>query len=155
MGTPDDAGPACAFCEIVAGRLAAEVVYEDDRVVGFLDRVPATVGHALVVSREHRRDIWEIAPGEGAAAFDAARLLAEVMRAELGAVGVNLKQNNGAKAGQDVFHFHLHVVPRYDDDTVLPGCAWGTPPWEPPSGGEAERQRVARAIRAAVAARRG
>ena len=69
------------------------------------------------------------------------------MRDELGATGVNLRQNSGASAGQDVFHFHLHVVPRYEGDTVLPGCVWGEPPWEPPAGGDAERGRVAAAIR--------
>ena len=76
-----------------------------------------------------------------------AQRLARVMRDELGAVGVNLRQNSGARAGQDVFHFHLHVVPRYEDDTVLPGCVWGAPPWEAPAGGEAERRRVANALR--------
>jgi len=82
--------------------------------------------------------------------MSAARLLARVVRDELGAIGVNLRQNSGSRAGQDVFHFHLHVVPRYEDDTVLPGCVWGEPPWEPPAGGDAERIRVASAIRQGV-----
>ena len=80
----------------------------------------------------------------------AAHRLSKAMRDELGAVGVNLRQNSGNRAGQDVLHFHLHVVPRYVDDTVLPGCVWGEPPWEPPTGGDAERRRVADALRRAL-----
>jgi histidine triad (HIT) family protein len=144
---------ACPFCEIAAGRMESDVVCEDDYVVCFLDRSPATPGHVLVVSRKHRRDIWEITPEEGAAAFGAARLLAEVARNDLGAAGVNLKQNNGSKAGQDVFHFHLHVVPRYTNDTVLPGCVWGVPPWEPPTSDDEERRHIAETIRRGIAAR--
>jgi histidine triad (HIT) family protein len=145
--------PGCPFCEIVTGRRAQEIVYADETVVGFLCEPPATWGHLLVVPRRHRRDIWEIAPGEAAAAMLSARLLSQIVREDLGAVGVNLRQNNGAKAGQDVFHFHLHVVPRYANDTLLPGGVWGAPPWEPPSGGDGERRRVADTIRSGVAAR--
>lgn len=90
---------------------------------------------------------------EAAAAITAAGLLAQVMRDELGAVGVNLRQNTGSKAGQDVFHFHLHVIPRYENDTVLPGCVWGVPPWEPPPEGVEERQRVAAVLRSGASAR--
>ena len=118
--------------------------------MGFLCEPPATWGHVLVVPREHRSDIWDTAAEEAAAAIEAARLLARVLRVELGAAGINLRQNSGARAGQDVFHFHLHVVPRYEDDTVLPGCVWGVPPWEPPQGGDDERRRVADAIRRGI-----
>lgn len=83
-----------------------------------------------------------------------AQLLSDIARSDLGAVGVNLRQNNGVKAGQDVFHFHMHVVPRYENDTLLPGCVWGMPPWEPPSGGDEERRRIADTVRRGVAARR-
>jgi histidine triad (HIT) family protein len=143
----------CPFCEIVAGRRPQEIVYADDVVVGFLCEPPATWGHVLVVPRAHRTDIWDIPPDEAASAMRAAHLLAAVVHAELGAIGVNLRQNSGGKAGQDVFHFHLHVVPRYPDDTLLPGCVWGTPPWQPPPGGDAERRRVAETIRRGIAAR--
>ena len=153
MSGVDDVDPTCVFCGIAASRLPAAVVYEDEHVLSFLDRSPATSGHALIVSRKHRRDIWEISPEEGAAAFRAARLLAEVARSDLGAIGVNVKQNNGSKAGQDVFHFHLHVVPRYEEDTVLQGCVWGKPPWQPPPGDDQERQRIAQTIRQGIALR--
>jgi histidine triad (HIT) family protein len=82
--------------------------------------------------------------------MELARRLAAVMRERLGAVGVNLRQNSGARAGQDVFHFHLHVVPRYEDDTVQPGCVWGSPPWRPPPNGAAERRRIAAELRAGL-----
>jgi histidine triad (HIT) family protein len=143
----------CPFCEIVAGRQPQEIVYDDETVVGFLCEPPATWGHVLVVPRRHRADIWDIPPKEAAAAMVAARLLARVVRDDLGAVGVNLRQNSGGQAGQDVFHFHLHVVPRYPDDTLLPGCVWGMPPWEPPAGGDERRHRIAEKIRRGIASR--
>ena len=143
----------CPFCEIMSGRRPQEIVYADDTVVGFLCEPPATWGHVLIIPRRHRADIWDIPPQEAASAIVAAQLVAEVVRENLGAVGVNLRQNSGRKAGQDVFHFHLHVVPRYPDDTLLPGCVWGTPPWEPPNGGDERRRRVAETIRSGIAAR--
>jgi histidine triad (HIT) family protein len=125
-------------------------VYADGDLVAFLCEPPATCGHTLVAPRQHKRDIWSVAPNEAAAAMRLAHRLAHVMREELGAVGVNLRQNSGSRAGQDVFHFHLHVAPRFEDDTVLPGCVWGEPPWQPPASGHAERLRVAEALRNAL-----
>jgi histidine triad (HIT) family protein len=141
----------CVFCEIVAGARPQDVVYSDSVVVAFLCEPPATWGHTLVVPRAHRDDIWTVRREESTAAMDVARRLAHVMRDRLGATGINIRQNSGSRAGQDVFHFHLHVVPRYDDDTVLPGCVWGVPPWEPPSGGRAEQRRVAGVLRGGLA----
>jgi histidine triad (HIT) family protein len=115
-------GNSCVFCEIVAGLHGREVVYADETVVAFLCEPPATSGHVLIVPRAHRPDIWSIERAEATAAMAAAHRIAAAQRAELGAVGVNLRQNSGERAGQDVFHFHLHVVPRYEGDTVLPGC---------------------------------
>jgi len=137
----------CPFCKIGAARTEQEVVYSDDMVVAFLCEPPATWGHALITPRQHRPDIWTVEPAEAQSVMALALRMAHVMRDELGAVGVNLRQNSGSRAGQDVFHFHLHVVPRYEDDTVLPGCVWGMPPWQPPVGGDAERRRVANALR--------
>jgi histidine triad (HIT) family protein len=137
---------ACPFCEIVAGR-RDELMYANETVAAFLCDPPATSGHTLIVPRLHRADIWDVTREEAADAVELARRLAEVMRDRLGATGVNLRQNSGADAGQDVFHFHLHVVPRYEGDTVLPGCVWGMPPWQPPPNGPAERQRLAATLR--------
>lgn len=144
----------CVFCEILARRRAQEIVYEDDTVAAFLCEPPATWGHVLVVPRAHRTDIWSIPADEVASVIRVAQVLSGIARSELGAVGVNLRQNNGAKAGQDVFHFHMHVVPRYEDDTLLPGCVWGMPPWAPPSGGDDERRRVAETLRRGFSTRR-
>ena len=141
---------SCPFCEVVAGRRAQEVVWADDVVAAFLCEPPATWGHTLVVPRRHRVDIWDVREDELAAVMRTAQRLATVVREHLGAIGANLRQNNGAKAGQDVFHFHVHVVPRYADDTVGPGCVWGEPPWEPPGGGDEERWRVAAVIRSGL-----
>ena len=141
---------SCPFCEIAAGRIEQEIVYADDGLVAFLCEPPATWGHTLIAPRSHKQDIWSIEQSEAGAAMKLAHRIARAMRDELGAAGVNLRQNSGGKAGQDVFHFHLHVVPRYEADTVLPGCVWGAPPWRPPIGGEAERRRVAEVLRAAL-----
>jgi histidine triad (HIT) family protein len=141
----------CPFCAIVEGRLDQEVVAADSDAVAFLCEPPATQGHTLVVPRRHRTDIWDADPHEVAQINELARRLAAAMRERLGATGVNLQQNSGARAGQDVFHLHLHVIPRYEDDTVQPGCVWGAPPWEPPPAGPEERRRVAEALREGLA----
>jgi histidine triad (HIT) family protein len=143
----------CPFCEIVAGdRQPGEIVHSNGSEVAFLCEPPATSGHTLIVPRAHRSDIWDVEPAEAAAAVELARRLAHVMREELGALGVNLRQNSGERSGQDVFHFHLHVVPRYENDTVQPGCVWGIPPWQPPPNGAEERQRLASRLRDGLAA---
>jgi histidine triad (HIT) family protein len=142
---------ACPFCEIVEGHRPQEILEENGSVVAFLCEPPATSGHTLIVPRKHRTDIWDVDPAEMAESMELARRLAEAMRDRLGADGVNLRQNSGKRAGQDVFHFHLHVVPRYEDDTVLPGCVWGMPPWQPPPNGPEERRRIVKELRAGLA----
>ncbi len=106
---------ACLFCSIVAGDIPARRVYEDDRAIAFLDIGPWKRGHTLVIPRRHVDDILdadealsEIAPAISATA----RLLID----RLGADGMNLLANAGAVAGQEVFHLHVHLVPRYADD---------------------------------------
>ena len=143
---------SCPFCAIVAGEHAQreEVVYADDDVAAFVCVPSATRGHVLVVPRAHVRDIWEIGEDTAARIMRVAHQLAAAMKEALGAEGLNLRQNSGERAGQDVFHFHLHLVPRYADDTVLEGCVWGRPPWQPPPGGRAARLEAARRIRAAL-----
>ena len=77
------------------------------------------------------------------------KLASELARAApivLGATGINLKQSNGEIAGQDVFHFHLHMIPRYPGDSVQRGCVWGAPPWEPPALTEHDQAEIARAL---------
>ncbi|HVL95318.1 MAG TPA: HIT family protein [Solirubrobacteraceae bacterium] len=108
----------CIFCKIVAGELPATKVHEDERTVAFMDISPATRGHLLVVPRRHARDLHEIDPEDLAACARVAQELAGRVRDRLGADGVNLLNSCGAAAWQTVFHFHLHVIPRYDDDPL-------------------------------------
>jgi histidine triad (HIT) family protein len=116
------ARPDCVICNIVAGELPARFLYADENVVSFLDIAPATPGRALVVPRAHRRDLWEIEDGELAAVSVTARKVAAALRDVLMATGMWLHHVSGEAAGQDVFHYHLHLIPRYAGDSVQP--AW-------------------------------
>jgi histidine triad (HIT) family protein len=112
------ADPDCLFCKIVAGELPATIVAEDERTIAFMDINPATRGHVLVIPREHAADIHAIEPEDLQAVAVAAQRVAARAVAKLGADGVNLLNSNGAAAWQTVFHFHLHVIPRYEDDPL-------------------------------------
>lgn len=109
---------SCVFCRIVAGEADAFRVYEDDQTVGFLDHEPAIEGHTLVVPRDHLPRLEDIDEEAFTAMFAAARRVALALEAALDADGVSLFHSSGAAAGQDVFHAHVHVLPRHDDDTV-------------------------------------
>jgi histidine triad (HIT) family protein len=112
----------CIFCKILAGELPAEIVQEDEHTVAFMDVNPWTRGHALVIPREHSPDLLEIPDEDLARTGAAAKRLAQRMKERLGCDGVNLLNSCGQAAWQTVFHFHLHVIPRYEDDPLrLPG----------------------------------
>jgi histidine triad (HIT) family protein len=130
----------CIFCKIIAGELPGEIVDQDERTVAFMDINPATRGHALVVPRRHARDLLEIEPDELAATTLAAQRLARTVRERLGAAGVNVINSCGRAAWQTVFHFHLHVIPRYVDDPLRL-------PWTPAPGDAAEIAEVAVRLR--------
>jgi histidine triad (HIT) family protein len=115
MADPD---PDCLFCKIVAGELPATIVAEDERTIAFMDINPATRGHALVIPRAHAPDLHAIDPDDLRAVAVAAQRLASRARDWLGADGVNLLNSNGAAAWQTVFHFHVHVIPRYEGDPL-------------------------------------
>jgi histidine triad (HIT) family protein len=122
--------PDCLFCKIVAGEIPATVVREDERTIAFMDINPATRGHALVIPRTHARDLWSVDADDLAACAAAAQDLALRIRERLGAQGVNLLNSCGEAAWQTVFHFHVHVIPRYADDPLRL-------PWVPgPGDGE-------------------
>lgn len=110
--------PDCIFCKIVAGEIPATKVDEDERTIAFMDISPATRGHALVIPREHARDIHAIDPEDLAAVARTAQRVAKKAKANLGAAGVNLLQSSGEHAWQTVFHLHVHVIPRYEDDPL-------------------------------------
>jgi histidine triad (HIT) family protein len=130
----------CLFCKIVAGDLPAQVVAEDERTVAFMDINPATRGHLLVVPREHSRDLLEVAPEDLAATALAAQRLAKRVSQRLGADGVNLLNSCGQAAWQTVFHFHIHVIPRYRGDPLRL-------PWVPGPGDAEEIAAAAAALR--------
>jgi histidine triad (HIT) family protein len=131
----------CIFCKIVAGELPSIVVDEDERTVAFMDINPATRGHALVVPRRHAPDLLSIEPSELAAVAYAAQRLASLAKQRLKADGVNVINSCGAAAWQTVFHFHLHVIPRYQGDPMRL-------PWLPAPGNPAEIAAAAAAIKA-------
>ncbi len=116
MSTGTDAGN-CPFCAIAAGRLPSSQVYADDRVIAFLDIRPLTTGHLLVVPRAHAADLDALAEADGAHMFTIAQRLARALPGSgVRCEGVNLFLANGAVAGQEVFHVHLHVLPRSASD---------------------------------------
>ncbi len=119
--------PDCLFCKIVAGEIPSTRVDEDERTVAFMDINPATRGHALVIPREHYADLREVSAEDLAAAAVAAQRLATRAIDRLGADGVNLLNSCGSAAWQTVFHFHVHVIPRYDTDPLRL-------PWTPEPG---------------------
>jgi len=123
--------PNCIFCKILAGELPATIVDEDERTLAFMDINPATRGHALVIPRTHAPDLLTVDPEDlNAVAFASQRLAARAME-RLSADGVNLVNSCGAVAWQTVFHFHIHVIPRYSGDPLRL-------PWLPAPGDPAE-----------------
>ena len=109
--------PDCIFCEIQARRSPASFVYEDDACVAFMDIQPVTPCHVLVVPRRHAANLAELDPQDGAHIFQVAQRMAAALRASgLRCEGVNLFLADGEAAGQDVFHVHLHVIPRFSGD---------------------------------------
>lgn len=130
----------CPFCGIVAGDVPGQIVDSDKHTVAFMDISPATRGHALVVPREHSADLMEISDSDLERTSVAARRLAARMREVLEPDGFNILNSCGPAAWQTVFHFHVHVVPRYDDDPLKL-------PWVPRSGDEREIATIAARIR--------
>jgi len=133
------ADPDCIFCKILAGDLPARIVDEDERTIAFMDIAPATRGHALVIPRVHSIDLLSVEPEELSAVALAAQRLAARMQQRLGADGVNLLNSCGAAAWQTVFHFHVHVIPRYDGDPLRL-------PWVPSAGDQAQIEAAAQEL---------
>lgn len=130
----------CIFCKIAAGEIPAQIVAEDERTLSFMDIAPATRGHTLVIPRRHSRNLLEIEPEDLHAVALAAQRVAKRMPDRLGAVGVNLLNSCGQAAWQTVFHFHIHVIPRYDGDPLRL-------PWTPSEGDPEEVKAAAQALR--------
>jgi histidine triad (HIT) family protein len=101
----------CVFCRIIAGEETVSIVYEDDRTVAFMDIQPASPGHVLVVSREHHADLFDIPHALASHCLEVAKQLAPGIRTATGAAALNLFSANGRAGGQDVEHFHFHLIP--------------------------------------------
>jgi histidine triad (HIT) family protein len=132
--------PDCVFCKIVAGELPSTIVSEDELTVAFMDINPATRGHLLVVPRRHSVNLLEIEPEALAAVSLAAQRLARSVTENLGADGVNLINSCDSTAWQTVFHFHVHVIPRYQGDRLRL-------PWMPAPGDPEEIAAAAAELR--------
>ena len=108
--------PDCIFCKIVVGEIPSHKIDEDDKTLAFMDINPWTRGHALVIPKEHSRNIYDASPDDLAAAHITAQRVAQRMRERLQCEGINTLQSSEPVAMQTVFHTHVHVIPRYSDD---------------------------------------
>lgn len=131
--------PDCIFCKILAGELPARIVDEDERTIAFMDIAPATAGHALVIPRAHSIDLLSVDREDLSAVALACQRLAARVKERLGADGVNLINSCGQAAWQTVFHFHVHVIPRYAGDPLQL-------PWVPAAGDQEQIAAVAQEL---------
>lgn len=106
----------CIFCKIANGEIPTRTVYEDEEFRAILDMGPATKGHTLILPKSHAADLYELPEETAAKVLPVAKRVAALLKEKLGCDGLNLVQNNGELAGQTVMHFHLHVIPRYEND---------------------------------------
>ena len=108
----------CIFCKIANGEIPSACIYENKEFRVILDVGPATRGHVLILTKEHYDNIFEIDAETAGRLFSLASVVARAMKKTLNCDGMNILQNNGTIAGQTVFHFHLHLIPRYEGDQV-------------------------------------
>lgn len=129
----------CIFCKIARGEIPSATVYEDEDFRAILDMSPASKGHTLILPKHHFDDVTKLDAVTAAKVLPLAARLGKAMKKSLGCAGFNIVQNNGEAAGQTVFHFHVHVIPRYEG-----GPSMVT--WEPGTSTEEERGRISRII---------
>ena len=108
----------CVFCRIIEHTLPAEILYENDRVISILDINPIHHGHALVIPKEHCTDFLSIPEGDLHDVLHVSQIVARALVRSLNLQGFNVFSNNGRIAGQSVFHFHMHITPRYPEDNI-------------------------------------
>ncbi len=106
----------CIFCKLANGEIPTNSIYEDERFNVILDNGPATKGHCLILPKDHYANLFELPEETAMEAMKLAKKLSKSLMEKLSADGLNLVQNNGAAAGQTVNHFHLHIIPRYEND---------------------------------------
>ena len=109
---------SCIFCDIVDRKIPAEILYENDCALSILDINPIHYGHTLVIPKRHHRDFLEVEPDELSGIMQAVHTVSLALVKAFKLQGFNFFANNGAVAGQSVFHFHIHVTPRYADDNI-------------------------------------
>lgn len=130
----------CIFCKIAAGEIPSATVYEDDTFRVILDLGPAAKGHALILPKRHFADVTELSEEVAANVLPLGAKIGTAMKKGLGCTGFNLVQNNGLSAGQTVFHFHMHVIPRYEGGPEMVT-------WVPGNAEQEELQKTAACIR--------
>ncbi len=132
----------CVFCKIVSGEIPSTKIYEDENTLAFLDIRPVNPGHTLVIPKEHYRNILDIPEDEWEHVAKTARIVARAVKAGAGAEGVNVSSSHEPSAGQEVFHLHLHIIPRFSSD--------GLKHWPQGAYKEGEAQMVAEKIKNAL-----
>lgn len=120
----------CIFCKIANGEIPSRTIEENDMFKVVLDVGPATKGHALILPKDHYRNLFDLPEETAAEVIKMAKKMALKMKDKLNCDGVNIVQNNEEAAGQTVFHFHMHVIPRYKDDGQVIGWKPGQPSGE-------------------------
>ncbi len=110
---------SCIFCKIANGELPSEKVYEDEKVLAFMDISPVSKGHTLIIPKHHAENVYELNEETAAHLFSIVPKVANALNDTFHPQGLNLLQNNGSFAGQSVFHFHLHLIPRYEENDGL------------------------------------
>lgn len=129
----------CIFCKLANGDIPTATVYEDEYLRAIMDAAPANKGHIIILPKSHAADIYELEDEYVSRAFVLAKKLAVALKKLTGCDGVNILQNNGGAAGQTIFHFHVHVIPRFKDDDC-------TIVWKPTSYEDGEASEVAKKI---------
>lgn len=129
----------CIFCKIINGEIPSHVLYEDEQFKVILDVNPATKGHALILPKEHYANLYELPEETAADAMKLAQRMMRKMTEKLDCDGFNIVQNNGEAAGQTVFHFHMHLIPRYKNDGEILKYIAGEP-------GQEELERIKKTL---------
>ncbi|MFD1029855.1 HIT family protein [Metaplanococcus flavidus] len=115
----------CIFCKIISGEIPSVKIYEDEHVFAFMDIMPLSKGHTLLIPKTHRESVYDLQEDEAAQLFSVVPKIASAINETFNPEGLNLLNNNGTKAGQSVFHFHLHFIPRYGESDGF-GAKWIT-----------------------------
>jgi histidine triad (HIT) family protein len=130
----------CIFCKIIGNEIPSNILFEDKDFRVILDIGPATKGHAILIPKKHFKNLYEMDDETASKVFIVVKKVAKALKEELNCDGLNLLQNNGSIAGQTVFHFHLHLIPRFKEDGVKLG-------WENTSYKDGEAVQLAKLIR--------